>query len=72
MKSFTSAYQAYEHRVMRGEFTSSANKDLKPTGEREALLAQLGEMLIQTGLKLKQNHSIHKTIAWSSSGGSKP
>ncbi len=72
MKSFYSAYLAYERRVVRGEYTRATNKTQKMAGERESLLALLGEILIQTGMKLKQNHSIRKSISWSTLAGSKP
>jgi hypothetical protein len=72
MKSYYDAYQAYEHRVMRGEFDSAP----KPTGMkltgREPLLAWVGDLLINAGLKLKRRYATGKSMAWSPLSGSKP
>jgi len=71
MKSLYHAYQAYERRSERGEFSgrSSGHPDLSLLPD--SLLAQLGEFLIQTGLKLKRRHTAGKSMAWSPMTGSK-
>lgn len=72
MKSLYNAYQAYERRVIRGEFDHSPNKAQKRSSRREPLLAQLGDLLIHTGLRLKRLHATGKSMSWSPLIGSKP
>jgi hypothetical protein len=72
MKSLYDAYQAYERRVMRGEFDQTSRKAANRTVPRDPLLAQLGDLLIRTGLKLKRRYAAGKPMAWSPMTGSKP
>ena len=72
MKSFYSAYQAYERRVIRGEFYNPPRKAITLPALREPLLAQIGDLLIQTGVKLKRRYATGKPMAWSPMIGSKP
>ena len=72
MKSFYHAYQAYERRVIRGEFDDLPRKTKNRSNPIEPLLSQLGDLLIQMGLKLKQQHATSKPLAWSPMIGSKP
>jgi hypothetical protein len=72
MKSFYHAYEAYERRVIRGEFDTVLRKAVKPSSPREPLLAQLGDLLIHTGLRLKRRYAAGKPMAWSPLTGSKP
>jgi hypothetical protein len=72
MKSLYHAYQAYEAKVERGEFSVRASS--KSSGGRihlELILVQLGELLIRAGLKLKRRYTTGKTMAWSPMTGSK-
>ncbi|MGA2503814.1 MAG: hypothetical protein ABSG01_06955 [Anaerolineales bacterium] len=71
MKSLYHAYQAYERRVTRGEFDISREKDPKPSTPRVPLLIQLGDLLIQTGMKLKARHAARNSISWTPLLGSK-
>jgi hypothetical protein len=72
MKSLYQAYEAYERKVMRGETGGSLQETTRQLEVREPLLAQIGEMLIQAGLRLKRRHIAGKPIAWSTVTGSKP
>jgi hypothetical protein len=73
MKSLFHAYQAYETRAARGEF-STRQPDRKPV--RPVLIAiaeaSLGELMIRTGLTLKRHALAGKSMAWSPLTGSKP
>jgi hypothetical protein len=71
MKTYYDAYQAYERRVIRGEFDNSPRSAIKPTSPREPLLVKLGDLLINTGLKLKRRYATGKPMAWSPMTGSK-
>jgi hypothetical protein len=71
MKTYYDAYQAYEHRVIRGEFDTTPKTVKKPTARREPLLVKLGDLLINTGLKLKRRYATGKPMAWSPMTGSK-
>ena len=71
MKSLYHAYEAYERRVIRGELVSAPRKAFKRATPREPLLAQVGDLLIHTGLKLKRRYATGKTMAWSPMTGSK-
>jgi hypothetical protein len=73
MESLYHAYEAYEHRVMRGEF--SARRPARAHNSstaHEPLLAQFGDLLIRLGLKLKRRYASGKPMAWSPMTGSKP
>jgi hypothetical protein len=72
MNSLYSAYQAYERRVIRGEFNISPEKTQKFSPPPEPLLARLGDLLIQTGVKLKARQATSKSLTWSPLMGSKP
>jgi len=72
MESIYSAYQAYERRVMRGELDITPRKAVKRSAPREPLLAQVGDLLIHTGLKLKRRYAAGKPMSWSAMTGSKP
>jgi hypothetical protein len=53
MNTLYKAYQAYERRVMRGEFNGPAYRHCKASARREPLQAQLGDLLIHTLRRLK-------------------
>jgi hypothetical protein len=72
MKSFYSAYQAYERRVIQGEFSNPPKKAPKLSILREPILARVGDLLIQTGMRLKMRHATSKRMTWSPLIGSKP
>jgi hypothetical protein len=72
MKSLYHAYEAYEHRVIRGEFDSIPRKAVKSAAPREPLLSRIGDLLIHTGLRLKRRTAAGKPMAWSPMTGSKP
>ena len=72
MKSLYHAYQAYERRVIRGELDNSPGIAANRAAPREPLLAQFGDLLIHTGLKLKRRYAAGKSMAWSPMTGSKP
>jgi hypothetical protein len=72
MKSLYNAYQAYEIRVIRGEMDAKAGKKTKRPEMNEPLLARLGDLLIQTGMRLKRQQVAGKPMAWSPLTGSKP
>ena len=72
MKSFFSAYQAYEIRVIRGEMDGNAGKKTRRPEAYEPLLARLGDLLIQAGMRLKRQPVAGKSMAWSPLTGSKP
>ena len=72
MNSQYSAYQAYERRVIRGEYDIFADKTQKVSAPPEPLLARLGDLLIQTGVKLKVRHATSKPMTWTPLMGSKP
>jgi len=73
MKSLYHAYQAYEHRVVRGEF--STRRPVRATNQsaaREPILSRFGDLLIRAGMKLKRRSAAGKPMAWSPMTGSKP
>jgi hypothetical protein len=72
MGSLYHAYEAYERRVMRGEFSNHrlARATNKSTS-REPILARFGDLLIRTGLKLKRRYATGMPMAWSPMTGSK-
>jgi len=72
MKSLYSAYQAYEIRVIRGEMDGNAGKKTKQPEIHESLLARLGDLLIQAGMRLKRQQVAGKPMAWSPLTGNKP
>jgi hypothetical protein len=72
MKSLYHAYQAYERRVIRGEFDNPPKKAQNLSTPPEPILARLGDLLIQTGMRLKVRHAGSKPMTWSPLIGSKP
>ena len=72
MKSIYSAYQVRERRVIRGELDITPRKAFKRTAPREPLLAQFIDLLIHTGLKLKQRYAAGKPMAWFLMTGNTP
>jgi hypothetical protein len=72
MNSLHDAYQAYERRVMRGEFDKTPRKTPMQTAPREPLLERFGDLLIHTGMRLKRRHAAGRPMAWSPMTGSKP
>lgn len=71
MKSLYNAYQAYEGRVNRGELDNTSRKAVNLSAPRVPLLVQFGDLLIHTGIKIKQRHAAGKSIAWPLMTGSK-
>ena len=65
MESFYHAYEAYERRVMRGEF-SSLRPGARPAGfaSPEPLMARFGDFLIRTGTRLKRRYLAEKPLTW--------
>ena len=72
MKSIYIAYHAYERRVIRGELDITPGKAVKRSAPREPLLANVGDLLIHTGLKLKQRYPAGKPMAWFLMTGNTP
>ena len=72
MNSFYTSYEAYERRVIRGEFYRVPAKTKTRPGHQEPLLVKIGDLLIHTGLKLKLRHATSKPMALSLMTGSKP
>jgi len=72
MESLYHAYEAYERRVERGEFSvPHSEKTYIRYAFQEPVLARLGDLLIRTGMKLKCRYATGKPMAWSSMTGSK-
>jgi hypothetical protein len=73
MESLFHAYQSYETRAARGEFSTRqpARKTVRPVLVAIAE-ASLGELMIRAGLKLKRHALTGKSMAWSPLTGSKP
>ncbi len=67
------AYEAYERRVIRGEFSAPPSKKSKiRISYREPVLARFGDFLVRTGMKLKCRYATTgKPMAWSQLTGSK-
>ncbi len=74
METLYHAYQAYERRVERGEFSVRQPKKMYIRYSfREPFLARLGDFLIRIGMKLKRRYATAgKPMAWSPLTGSKP
>jgi hypothetical protein len=73
MESLYQAYQSYERRVIRGEFTRPQPRKIYIRYSfREPALARLGDFLIRTGMRLKCRYATGKPMAWSPLTGSKP
>jgi hypothetical protein len=66
MESLYHAYEAYERRVMRGEFsTHRLKKTYIRYSYKEPFLARFGDFLIRTGMKLKCRYATGKALTWS-------
>lgn len=72
MRSFLHAYEAYERRVIRGEFPTHPKKSLRKDSQVALLLAGMGDILIRTGMTLKQRYSPVKPAGVPLMIGSKP
>jgi hypothetical protein len=73
MKSLYQAYQAYERRVVRGELSTHRFTGVSDQSAfHEPILAQFGDLLIRTGLKLKHRYASGKPMAWTPMTWSKP
>ena len=72
MTTLYDAYQAYERRVIRGEFSGTPKKTNRRPAPSEPIMEQLADLLIHTGLKLKRHYAAGKSMAWSPLTGSKP
>jgi hypothetical protein len=64
MNTLYNAYQAYEHRVMRGEFFGPAYRPPKASTRREPLQAQLDSLFIHTGRNIKARYATSKRMVW--------
>jgi hypothetical protein len=58
------AYESYERRVMRGEFAA------RSASSRPPLAVRIGDLLINTGLRLKQAYYPKTSLGHSSFTGS--
>jgi hypothetical protein len=72
MKSYYSAYLAYEKRVIRGEMEGNAGTITKNSPLRVSPLSMLANVFIRAGLKLKRQQAAGNPMAWSHLTGSKP
>lgn len=72
MQSLYHAYQSYESRVERGEFSTLKLKDRYIRYSfQEPVLARFGNLLIRTGMKLRCRYAAGKPMAWAPMTGSK-
>jgi hypothetical protein len=71
MKSYYHAYQCYENRAARGEFDRLPAPKAPRKALSDLLEEQLGNILINAGLKLKRHAVAGKPMAWSPLTGSK-
>lgn len=67
MMSLYQAYQAYERRVMRGEFALRV-----AAASRQPFLARLGDLLIRAGAGLKRRYGVPDPVTRSLLTGSRP
>jgi hypothetical protein len=66
MESLYHAYEAYERRVERGEFTAHKPENMFIRYSfREPFLARFGDFLIRTGMRLKCRYAAGKSMSWS-------
>jgi hypothetical protein len=63
MNTLYKAYQAYERRIMRGEFYGPAYRPRKASAQQEPLLAHMGNLLIHTGRRLIVRYATSKPMA---------
>jgi hypothetical protein len=68
MDNLLHAYEAYERRSIRGEFSMVKAKHTRP-GYRELLLSSLADFLIAIGLKLKRKIHANGQLALSPFSG---
>jgi hypothetical protein len=72
METLLHAYEAYERRVIRGEFSTHRLPRKKNQSPFTAsMAASLGDLMIKAGLKLKRRALTGKSMAWSPMTGSK-
>lgn len=71
MISLLNAYQSYERRIQHGELDNFPKKTLKWPERGDLILAQLGELLIQAGLKLKRHRASSRSLSFSPMTGGK-
>jgi hypothetical protein len=71
MNSLYHAYQCYERRAERGEFSPEPRKKVQRQVFPNILELELGDILIKAGLKLKRHAVAGKSMAWSPLTGSK-
>ncbi len=72
MNSLYQAYQAYERKAERGEFSAAGRgSGNQRASSNEPILSQLGDVLIRAGLRLKHRSLGGKPMAWSPMTGSK-
>ena len=73
MESHLHAYQAYESRAARGEFSTRSPRPIREQSPyRAAMEASLGDLMIRIGLRLKKHAFGGKSMVWSPATGSKP
>ncbi len=70
MDSLYHAYEAYEKKAIRGEFSNFPTPQ-KHLPYREPVLARFGDFLIRTGTRLKCRYATGKPMAWSPMTGSR-
>jgi hypothetical protein len=71
MKSLYHAYQAYERRVIRGEFLLARKTTPKAPATQIPLIEKLGDLFIQTGMRLKMRGADRKVMTLSLAMGGK-
>ncbi len=70
--SYYQAYQAYERRAVRGEFSVPPTRLPDRVRRVEPALSRLGDLFIRFGWYLKRRQAGGKTMAWSPLTASKP
>ena len=70
MGSFLQAYESFERRSIRGEFSSPARTRRRAVSRAEPFLSRLGDVLIHAGLKLKHLTAGSKPLTLASISGS--
>jgi hypothetical protein len=71
MNSLYHAYESFERRAERGEFSPEPASKAPRRDLSKILEIRLGEVLINAGLKLKRHAIAGKSMAWSPLTGSK-
>jgi hypothetical protein len=72
MKSRYKAYKISEHLGIRGDLDNPPGRAENRFAPRDPLLAQSGDPLIHTGLRLKRRYAASKPMAGSPMTGSRP